>query len=285
MDVKLSGLRALVAVVDAGSFTEAATELHLSQAAVSRGVAGLERELGAPVLRRTTRRVEPTALGARVIPRARRVLEAVRELQDAVEEDRREVRVGFAWSALGHHTADVQRRWAAENPGRRLVLHQHNTPAAGLDSGAVDVAVVRRPVDPARFDSALVGTEGRHAVLARDEPLAQRRGLRLADFAGATVAVDPATGTTTPDLWRGAGVDVDLRPVDGVDEWLTLIASGQAVGITPESTLAQYRRAGLVHRPVLDAEPVPVWIAWRRGARPQRPEALIRLACEAYGTA
>lgn len=283
MDVTLTGLRALVAVVDAGSFTDAATELGLSQAAVSRGVAGLERGLGAPLLRRTTRRVEPTALGVRVIPRARHVLAALAELEDAVEEDRREVRVGFAWSALGAHTADVQRRWAADHPGRRLVLHQHNTPAAGLDTGAVDLAVVRRAVDPARFDSALVGTERRHAVLARDEPLGRRRGLRIADFAGATVAVDPDTGTTTPDLWREAGVHVEVRAVDGVDEWLTLIASGQAVGITPESTLAQYRRAGIVHRPLLDAEPVPVWIAWRRGDRTERPDALIRLACEAYG--
>jgi DNA-binding transcriptional LysR family regulator len=285
MDVTLAQLRALLAVVDAGSFTDAAGELHLSQAAVSRGVAGLERALGGPLLRRTTRRVEPTALGSAVIPRARGVLEALALLEQAVEEDRRELRVGFAWSALGRHTAAVQRRWAAEHPGRRLVLVPHNTPAAGLETGAVDVAIVRRPADPTRFDSALVGTERRHAVLARDEPLARRRGLRLADFAGATVAVDPRTGTTTADLWRAAGVDVTLRAVDGVDEWLTLIAGGQAVGITPEATLAQYRRAGLVHRPLLDAEPVPVWIAWRRQAGGDRPDELVRLACEAYGTA
>jgi DNA-binding transcriptional LysR family regulator len=283
MNVKLDGLRALVAVVDAGSFTDAATELHLSQAAVSRAVAGLERAVGGRVLQRSTRRLQPTALGARVLPAARHVLDAVAALERTVEEDRRELRVGYAWSALGRHTGVLQRRWAAEEHTTRLVFQQIDTPVAGLDTGVVDVAVVRRPVDPARFDSTLLGTERRFAVLAEDHPLARRRAVRLADFAGTTVAVDDRTGTTTLELWGAAAPDIRLRPVDGVEDWLTLIASGQAVGITPESTVAQYRRTGLVSRPVLDAQPVPVWAAWARGEPSLRPDAFIRMACEAYG--
>jgi hypothetical protein len=45
MDVRVHQLRALVAVVDAGTFTDAATVLGVSQAAVSRSVAALERSL------------------------------------------------------------------------------------------------------------------------------------------------------------------------------------------------------------------------------------------------
>lgn len=129
----------------------------------------------------------------------------------------------------------------------------------------------------------MLGTERRFAVLAEDHPLARRRAVRLADFAGATVAVDDRTGTTTLELWGATALDIRLRQVDGVEDWLTLIASGQAVGITPESTVAQYRRTGLVSRPVLDAQPVPVWAAWARGEPSLRPDAFIRMACEAYG--
>lgn len=283
MNVTLDRLRALVAVVDEGSFTDAATALHLSQAAVSRAVAALERGVGGRLLQRSTRTLRPTALGAQVIPAAREVLAAVTRLEQVVHRDREELRVGFAWSALGRHTVTLQRRWAAAHPSRRLVLQQIGSATAGLDTGAVDVAIVRRAVDPAQFDSTMVGAERRYAVLAADHPLAARRRLRLADFAGQTAAIDEQTGTTTTDLWPSS-IDVEFRAVHGVDEWLTLIASGEAIGITPESTVQQYRRDGLVHRPMIDLEPTPVWIAWRRQEPSLRPEALIRMACEAYAT-
>src|SRR5918994_869620 len=69
----LRQLRALVAVVDAGTFTDAAARLGVSQAAVSRSVAALETGLGARLLRRTTRRIELTPTGERVVAQARRV--------------------------------------------------------------------------------------------------------------------------------------------------------------------------------------------------------------------
>lgn len=285
MTATIRQLRALVAVADAGSFTDAATALNVSQATVSRGVAALEAALGVALVRRTTHHVEATPVGLRIVDGARSVLAGVADLERIAAADRRELRVGFAWSALGRHTATVQRRWAAEHDGAQLVFLQSNTPAAGLDTGAVDVAVVRRPVDARAFDSVRVGSEQRRAVMAGDDPLARRRTLRLADFEGCTVLVDPRTGTTTAELWRDAGVSVALREIDGVDDWLTFIAGGGAVGITAEATVAQYRRPGLVHRAVVDVDPVPVWVAWRRGSPTARPDAFIALAREAYGNA
>ena len=67
MDIDLRQLRAFVTVVDEGSFTEAATALHLSQASVSRAVASLETAIGAKVLRRTTREIGLTEVGAKVL--------------------------------------------------------------------------------------------------------------------------------------------------------------------------------------------------------------------------
>ena len=55
MDVELRHVRCLVAIVDYGGFTGAAAELGVSQPAVSRGLAALERQLGVRLLRRTSR--------------------------------------------------------------------------------------------------------------------------------------------------------------------------------------------------------------------------------------
>ncbi|MFC7582824.1 LysR family transcriptional regulator [Nonomuraea antimicrobica] len=67
MDVQLRHLRALVAVVDAGTFTDAAALIGCSQAAVSRSIAALETSLGARMLERSTHHVALTSAGGRVL--------------------------------------------------------------------------------------------------------------------------------------------------------------------------------------------------------------------------
>jgi DNA-binding transcriptional LysR family regulator len=282
MNVQVRQLRALVAVADEGTFTDAAIALGVSQAAVSRTIAVLEADLGVRLLRRTTRQVSPTALGARVIVRARRVLAEVAELERVVDGGVGELRVGYAWSALGRHTSNLQRRWAQAHPGVPLVFVQSNTPSAGLADGTAEIAVVRRPLVDDRFSTALIGTERRYAAVAVDDPWARRRFVRLADFAERTLGFDARTGTTTVDMWEpGAGPGV-LRDTHSVDEWLTLIAAGQAVGMTSEATVAQYPRPGVVYRPVRDAPAVAVWLAWWRDEPPAHHAALVRLARESY---
>lgn len=59
----LLALKSFVAVVDAGSFSKAATQLDASTAAVSRRISGLEESLGIQLFRRTTRRIDLTEAG------------------------------------------------------------------------------------------------------------------------------------------------------------------------------------------------------------------------------
>ncbi len=282
MRLETRHLRAFVAVVDEGTFTDAAIALRTSQASVSRSVAALEAGLGSRLLQRTSRGVVPTVAGARVVGHARRVLDEVAAIEREVADAGGEVRLGYAWSALGRHTTPLQRRWSAENPGSSLVLVQVNTPTAGLVEGAADVAVTRRPLDERRFEAALVGVERRYAAVASDHALARRRTVAMGDFAGSTVGVDPRTGTTTPDLWPPDGAPAGTREIHGVDEWLTVIAAGQAIGITSEATARQHPRPGVTYRPLRDASPVQVWLAWWRDSRPTHAARLVQLACELY---
>jgi LysR family glycine cleavage system transcriptional activator len=62
----LLALRAFDAAARHLSFTDAARELHVSQAAISRHVRGLEEDLGRPLFRRLHRQVELTAPGKRL---------------------------------------------------------------------------------------------------------------------------------------------------------------------------------------------------------------------------
>ncbi|MFG2477415.1 LysR family transcriptional regulator [Streptomyces fagopyri] len=281
MDVELRQLRCLVAIVDEGTFTDAAIALGVSQAAVSRTLASLERALGVRLLRRTSREVAPTATGLRVLGHARRVLGEVADLVQEATTGRASLRIGYAWSALGRHTLAFQREWARSHPGTELRLVRVNSPTAGLSEGACDMAVLRTAPDDRRFDTAIVGLERRLCAMAADDPLARRRSVRLADIAARVLLVDRRTGTTTTELFP-PGSRPATKETHDVDEWLTEISTGRCVGMTAESTAHQYPRPGIVYRPVRDAEPLAVRLAWWRDDPHPSTRTAIELLSELY---
>ena len=284
MNVELRHLRALIAVADEGSFTDAAANLDVSQASVSRTIAALEMHLGTRLIHRTTRQVSLTGAGVRAVEQARRVLEEMAAFTRAVESGVGELRLGYAWAALGRRTTGLLQQWSATHPGTDLVLVHSHTRTAGLAERLTDVAVMRRPVDDPRLDSVLVGTESRYAAIPAGDPLARRRSVRLTDLAGRTVAVDEVTGTTSTALWRPEHAPAEFREIHGIDEWLTVIEAGRAVGISAEATVHQPPRPGVVFRPVRDAPPMPVSLAWRRDDPPAGLADLIDLVVESYSS-
>lgn len=136
-------------------------------------------------------------------------------------------------------------------------------------------------MDDRRFDTAIVGLERRLCAVAADDPLARRRAVRLADLSGRTLLVDRRSGTTTTDLWPP-----DARPATeethDVDDWLTMISTGRCIGVTAEATAHQYPRPGIVYRPVRDAEPIAVRLAWWRDDPPPAAQAVIELVTALY---
>ncbi|PWI13990.1 LysR family transcriptional regulator [Streptomyces sp. Act143] len=280
-DVELRQLRCLVAIVDEGTFTDAALTLGVSQAAVSRTLASLERALGVRLLRRTSREVTPTVAGARVVAQARRVLAEVADLVRDATSGHAHLRIGYAWAALGRHTLPFQRRWGRERPETDLHLVRVNSTTAGLAEGACDLAVVRRALDDRRFESAIVGLERRLCAMAADDPLVRRRSVRMADLAGRTLLVDRRTGTTTPDLWPPEARPATEETHD-VDDWLNVISTGRCVGMTAESTANQYPRPGVVYRPVRDGEPIAVRLAWWRDDPHPATQAVMELLTALY---
>jgi DNA-binding transcriptional LysR family regulator len=271
----------MVAAIDEGTFTDAAIALGVSQAAVSRNLAGLEGALGLRLLRRTSREASLTATGQRVLRHARRVLAEVDELAREVSAGAAQLRIGYAWSALGRHTVAFQRRWSELRPDSQLQLLRVNSPTAGLAEGMCDLAVVRRAPEDRRLDSVIVGLERRLCAMAADDPLARRRLLRLTDLSDRILLVDHRTGTTTADLWPEGARPVTQETAD-VEDWLTLIGAGRYVGVTAEATANQYPRPGLVYRPVRDAEPIAVRLAWWRDERHPATTAVVELLTDLY---
>jgi len=281
MNLELRHLRCLVAIVDSGTFTDAAIELGISQAAVSRNLMSLEQVLGVRLLHRTSRTINPTTAGVQVLAQARQVLAAADNLVAEATTGHTRLRIGHAWSAMGRHTREFQRRWAARYPDVELHLIRTNSPTGGLAEGLCDLAILRTAVDAKHFASAIVGHEQRYCALAADDPWARRRSIRLDEVAQRTVLIDRRTGTTTPDLWPAAERP-HLRETRDIDDWLSIIAAGGGIGITPEGTTTQYKRDGVVFRPLRDAPPIAVYLSWRRHDPHPSTHAAIALLTELY---
>ena len=282
MDLELRHLRCLVAIVDAGTFTDAAIELGVSQAAVSRNLMALEQVLGVRLLHRTSRTITPTTAGVHALAQARQVLAAADNLVAEATTGHTRLRVGHAWAAMGRHTREFQRRWAARYPDVELHLIRTNSLTGGLAEGLCDLAVLRTAASSNRFARATVGYERRYCALAADDPWARRRSIGLDEVSQRTVLIDRRTGTTSPDLWP-PGAQPQIRETRDIDDWLAIVAAGAGIGITPEGTTAQYRRDGVVFRPLKDAPPIAVQVIWRRHDPHPSTHAAVALLTELYG--
>lgn len=137
----LTALVTLEAVLRKKSFTTAATELGVTQAAVSRQIALLEEEFGQPLFVRKHRAIEPTAacinLGATLAKSFADIAESVEALQSR-SQDVLTIGATVAFSSfwLLPRLAEFRRA----NPGILVRVISQDSPIA-LDDGEVDVAI------------------------------------------------------------------------------------------------------------------------------------------------
>src|SRR5256714_10905385 len=89
----LDAVRTFISVADAGRFQEAAAELEITQQAVSKRIATLEKDLGARLFTRTARGAQLTIDGQAFLPHARALLQAAEKAISSVRPGRRAPRV------------------------------------------------------------------------------------------------------------------------------------------------------------------------------------------------
>jgi len=82
--VDLSSLTLLVEILDAGNLSQAARKLKMTRANVSYHLNQLEKSVGVQLVRRTTRRVEPTEVGARLYEHGRSIVNEVLAAQETI---------------------------------------------------------------------------------------------------------------------------------------------------------------------------------------------------------
>jgi DNA-binding transcriptional LysR family regulator len=155
-NLNLDQLRTLVSIADLGTFSAAARALHLAQPTVSLHISELESRLGAALVVRGGRRITPTAAGAALVERARRLL---RDADDAVDAVRRQadgrvgrVRLGTSTGVVVDLLPQVLEALGERHAGIDVevsILGSAET-MSRLAAGTLDVGLVAIPQPPLR---------------------------------------------------------------------------------------------------------------------------------------
>jgi DNA-binding transcriptional LysR family regulator len=279
MEPNVRLLRYFLAVGDAGTFTEAAEILHVSQPALSQQIKKLEGELGFALFQRGTRRVTLTPRGRDLISSARQVIEAA----EAYRSHARSLAGGTQELTIGYRAAHETTRavvdaFHAFRPDIAVKLRQYPMAAthAGLDVGDVDLAVLRLPIVLSGLQTLTLYTEPRVALLPSDHALACRTRIHLADLASlpwiTTAAQDPVWQAHAQPTAQQSKPDAPVV-VETLDEFLEAVITGRGVGLAPASASRLYTRPGVAFIEVADAEPSVGALAWRREAPDANPAA------------
>ncbi|GAA2417309.1 LysR family transcriptional regulator [Actinomadura vinacea] len=289
MDPDLQGMRAFVIVAEELHFGRAAARLLLTQQALSKRVRRLENSLATPLFARTTRKVELTAAGHRLLPLAR---DAVAAFDTAVAAVRPQtptaLRVDvfaerFTPLALLREIADREPDLGVEPSMRQGLANALPAVLNGeLDAAFGRVNDAARPW-PAELAHRPVSVVALYAFAFEGHALADRPALRIADLKEAGIAMPDPGGA---DEWRaylarlseGLGVPVRYGEVAvGVRDsarQLQRERHGVAVG-EKDIDLPHYPRLRQI--PIVEPTPLHVWsIVWHRENRDPRLARLLR---------
>jgi DNA-binding transcriptional LysR family regulator len=249
-------LQSFLAVIDEGGFTAASHRLGMSQPAISRAVATLEKELGSPLLVRGGRGLALTHAGSSAIPHAREALRHLTLLRTEVANLAGAVTGTLSLASLpsvtGTLVAPELRTFADRYPAVtiRLLEGSEQEVRDWLDQGAAEAGVVSLPVNGR--DSALIGDQDMVAVLPADNRLA---GWDAVDYV--ELAKEPfirSTGGCAEvfmPMAQKVGVDFDVafeaREMSAV---LEMVRGGLGVSILPSAGLPALPD-GVVVRPLV----------------------------------
>jgi DNA-binding transcriptional LysR family regulator len=255
-------LRLFVAVCEERNIARAADREAIVASAVSKRIAGIEAEIGTPLLVRGRRGIEPTAAGEALLRQAREVLGTMArmhaELSDFASGAQGNVRVVAAPAALAEQLADDIGAFLKQHPRVRVSLDERVSGEIvhAVREGAAELGVLWDASDlsglttlPYRRDQLCLAAPPAH-------PLARRKRISFAE-ALPHVSVAVAPGGMMDRLLQREAARLDATLVNRVqvsnmDAAARIVAAGLGPAILPREAVSAYAGSALALVPLTD---------------------------------
>ncbi|MCX4151875.1 LysR family transcriptional regulator [Paraburkholderia madseniana] len=295
MDLNLRDIRAFIAVAQTGSFTRAATRLHLSQPALTVQIRRLEETVGLRLFDRNSRNVALTPTGRELLPLLQKSLHDMEHvLIDARalgEGSNGTVRIAclptFAASVLPELVQDLKKTVP------RVSFHVRDVVASMVNAlvrnEEVDIGLTGGELGDASFEVLHAGIDRLVAVFPKRHALARRKRITLADLAGVPLVLT-AQGTSVRAVVDSAFADAHAMPEIACEPTymmsaVAMVRAGLGVTILPASAREVRAEPELIVRPIDDpAFTRPIALIKKRGRTlPPVTETFVAVLIEKLG--
>lgn len=228
-------LKAFLAVAEAGSFSQAAQTLFLTQPAVSKRIAALEAKLNHPLFNRLGREVTLTEAGEALLPRAQTILQVMadteRNIRELSGEIRGTLRVATSHHIGLHHLPPILREFASTHKNVNLQFEFLDSERAHerVLRGECDLAVVTlAPVVEDPLEAETIWRDPLVFVASRDHALRTQRNLSLRELSRHPAILpdlNTFTGRLVKNRFDAAGLPLSLNMATNYLETIKMMVS------------------------------------------------------------
>jgi DNA-binding transcriptional LysR family regulator len=257
-------------------FGRTAERLHITQGRVSQTIKKQEREIGAVLFERTSRKVALTELGHQLYTDLKPVQRSLNESMERAKltaRGKRDVLRVASIAANSHEMRPFFDAFTSRHPEWELRL-RHNSfvdPFGPLRRGEIDLLIAWLPVEePDLAVGPAIISESRVIAVASDHELAQAGYVSMEVLGNHPVP----SAAHQPDYWVDAFVPFSTpsgRPVAresvvaNVDDISALISTGQAINMFGEHASRYHARPDVAYLPVTDAPRLHWGLVWLDG--------------------
>ena len=235
-------LRAFHHVATAGGFSRAAQQLGLTQPAISDQVKKLEREYDVQLFQRTTKQVDLTDTGQRLLEITRRMFEAESQAADLLSEhlSQQSGRLRIMADST-RHILGVLARFRAQYPKVFVTVREGNSAEVieRLQDYEAEIGVMGEPPDGRRLEVVSLGATRIVAFAGRDHPIARKSNIALPDLLREPLVLREKGSKTRAILEQRAaklGLPLTLGiEADGREAVREIVAMGEGVSVVSEA--------------------------------------------------
>ncbi|MCQ2253373.1 MAG: LysR substrate-binding domain-containing protein [Bacteroidales bacterium] len=256
--MELRQLKYFCQVAESGSFSEAASDLNVSQSTLSQQIRQLESEIGGELFVRDTRHVHLTDVGQALLPSARRTLSeaasCITRMRDVMQLQAGEISIGCTYT-FAPMLRDTVLAFMKQYPGVKLNIHCHSVEKLMemLEHEKIDVALSYKPTTSYPNIESHIIFDNRLAVIVNDtHVLAAQKSITLADLEKYPLIL-PAKGlmarTIFDRMTEALDREFDVKlEINDVSVLISLVRNSKLVTVLSSATVSH--KTGVVAIPL-----------------------------------
>lgn len=221
-------------VAQYNNMSKAAKDLHITQPALSKSIAGLESELGIQLFHRYGKKIQLNENGSKILIHVDCILNELSNIYHIASKTKQQKCVHILAKAADQLIPEIVFRFNESHPGIKIQVSHYST------NQTPDIVVTSGLYEYDEDDGLTVLKENFVLVVPSSHPLAKQENAKLSDLKNEPIVIlgegIPLRGIIQHWL-KEAGVDVPFSyECDSCGAMRELINSGRGVGMVPSKT-------------------------------------------------